>query len=101
MKEKLSFLVKHFDVHMPYARRVGLPSWKEDHPSLGFKTAQLVDHHDVPAPAGVKHGARVPYQKYIVIKWKFPKVFPWAGGVEVRLELNTKNLYVFLLHFLF
>lgn len=80
MKEKLSFLVKHFDVHMPYARRVGLPSWKEDHQSLGFKTAQLVDHHDVPAPAGVKHGARVPYQKYIVIKWKFPKVFPWAGG---------------------
>lgn len=101
MKEKLSFLVKHFDVHMPYARRVGLPSWKEDHQSLGFKTAQLVDHHDVPATAGVKHGARVPYQKYTVIKWKFPKVFPWAGGVEVRLELNTKNLYVFLLHFLF
>lgn len=79
MKEKPSFLVKHFDVHMPYAGGVGLPGWKEDHQSLGFKTAQLVDHHDVPVTAGVKHGAPVPYQKYTIIKWKFPTVSTWSG----------------------
>lgn len=89
MKEKPSFPVKNFDVHMPYAGGVGLPSWKEDHQSWGFKTAQFVDHHDVPVAAGVKHGAPTPYQKYAIIKWKFPTVSPWGGWRGWRYVLSS------------